>query len=323
MKKIILITGAAGMVGSNLISKYINKDFQIIGIDSLKLGRLKYLEPFQKKKNFLFFKLDLSAKIKNKKIENILKKNHLYEVWHLAANSDIQSGTNDYEVDLKDTFLTTVNTLNFIDKYLRKSTKFIFSSSSAIYGNVKGSISENYKKKRPISNYGLMKLYSEEYIAQIANKSNLKIYIFRFPNVIGNNLTHGIIYDFIKKISYNKKILNVLGNGDQQKPYSDVLEIIKCMIYIKNKKFLKNINYFNIGTNEKGIKVRDIVDIFLDETNYGTKPIFQKQKQGWKGDILNYSYSTKKINKLGFKFKLSSKQVITKTIKNSIKINTK
>jgi len=168
-----------------------------------------------------------------------------------------------------------------------------------------------------------MKLYSEEYIAQIANKSNLKIYIFRFPNVIGNNLTHGIIYDFIKKISYNKKILNVLGNGDQQKPYSDVLEIIKCMIYIKNKKFLKNINYFNIGTNEKGIKVRDIVDIFLDETNYGTKPIFQQQKQGWKGDILNYSYSTKKINKLGFKFKLSSKQVITKTIKNSIKINTK
>jgi len=105
MKKIILITGAAGMVGSNLISKYINKDFQIIGIDSLKLGRLKYLEPFQKKKNFLFFKLDLSTKIKNKKIENILKKNHLYEVWHLAANSDIQSGTNDYEVDLKDTFL--------------------------------------------------------------------------------------------------------------------------------------------------------------------------------------------------------------------------
>ena len=323
MKKIILITGAAGMVGSNLISKYINKNFQIIGIDSLKLGRLKYIESFQKKKNFFFFKLDLSKKIKNRKIENILKKNHLFEVWHLAANSDIQSGITDYEVDLKDTFLTTVNTLNFINRYIKKNTKFIFSSSSAIYGNVKGSISENYKKKNPISNYGLMKLYSEKYIAQITNINNFKTFIFRFPNVIGNNLTHGIIYDFFKKISYNKKILNILGNGDQQKPYSDVLEIIKCMMYIKNKKFVKNINYFNIGSNEKGIKVRDIVDIFLNETNYGTIPIFQRKKQGWDGDVPNYSYSTKKINKLGFKFKLSSKQVITKTIKNLVKIKIK
>ncbi len=318
-----MITGAAGMVGSNLINKYINKDVQIIAIDSLKLGKMEYIKFFRKKKNFLFFKLDLSKKIKDRKIENILKKNHLHEVWHLAANSDIQSGISDYTVDLNDTFLTTFNTLNFINTYLKKNTKFIFSSSSAIYGYVKGSISENYKKKSPISNYGLMKLLSEEYIEYFANKYNLRTYIFRFPNVIGNNLTHGIIYDFIKKIRYNKKILNVLGNGDQQKPYSNVLEIIKCMIFIKNKKFLHNVNYFNIGTNDKGIKVKDIVDIFLKEINYGTKVIFQKKKQGWVGDIANYRYSTKKINKLGFKFKFSSKQVVTKTIKDSIKINIK
>jgi len=323
VKKIILITGAAGMVGSNLINRYINQDLQIIAIDSLKLGKMEYIKSFKKKKNFLFFKIDLSKKIKDRKIENILKQNYLHEVWHLAANSDIQRGISDYEVDLKDTFLTTFNTLNFINKYLKKNTKLIFSSSSAIYGYVKGSISENYKKKNPISNYGLMKLLSEEYIEYIANKNNLKTYIFRFPNVIGSNLTHGIIYDFIKKISYNKKILNVLGNGNQQKPYSDVLEIINCMIFIKNKKFLQNVNFFNIGTNDKGIKVKDIVDIFLKATNFGTKAIFQREKQGWIGDVINYSYSTKKINKLGFRFKLSSKQVITKTIKELIKINIK
>ena len=68
MKKIILITGAAGMVGSNLINKYINQDVQIIGIDSLKLGKIEYIKSFKKKKNFLFFKIDLSKKIKNKKI---------------------------------------------------------------------------------------------------------------------------------------------------------------------------------------------------------------------------------------------------------------
>jgi UDP-N-acetylglucosamine 4-epimerase len=68
MKKIILITGAAGMVGSNLINKYINQDVQIIAIDSLKLGKRKFLKPFEKKKNFLFFKIYLSKNIKDIKI---------------------------------------------------------------------------------------------------------------------------------------------------------------------------------------------------------------------------------------------------------------
>ena len=74
-----------------------------------------------------------------------------------------------------------------------------------MYGTVKGSIDENYKKKKPISNYGLMKLRSENYIINFSKKNNLLSFIFRFPNVVGKNLTHGIIFDFIKKIKKNKK----------------------------------------------------------------------------------------------------------------------
>ena len=135
----------------------------------------------------------------------------------MAANSDIQKGTKNNKVDLKDTYMTTVNTLNLIKKYLKKNTKFIFSSSSAIYGNAKKSIVENHDPKKPVSNYGIMKLKSEKYIENFSKKMSLKVYIFRFPNVVGKNLTHGIIFDFINKIKINKKILNVLGNGDQQK----------------------------------------------------------------------------------------------------------
>ena len=85
MKKIILITGAAGMVGSNLINKYINQDVQIIGIDSLKLGKIEYIKSFKKKKNFLFFK---NNRIKVSKINikldriNLFKKNlMLFYTW--------------------------------------------------------------------------------------------------------------------------------------------------------------------------------------------------------------------------------------------------
>ena len=132
------------MVGSNLINKFINKNVIIIAIDSLKLGKLKFLKNYVKKKNFFFYKINISKKIKNKQISKILDKNYLSEVWHLAANSDIQKGTKNNNIDLKDTYMTTINTLNFIKKFKKKDTKFIFSSSSAVYGNVSKSINENY-----------------------------------------------------------------------------------------------------------------------------------------------------------------------------------
>ena len=164
-----------------------------------------------------------------------------------------------------------------------------------------------------------MKLRSEKYIENFSKKILLKTYIFRFPNVVGKNLTHGIIFDFINKIKFNKKVLHILGNGEQQKPYSDVSEIIKCMIYIKNLNFNDFVNHFNIGTSDSGIKVKDIVKIFIKNLNFKISPIYQNKKKGWKGDVVKYKYSTKKINRLGFNFKLNSKAVIKKIIKNSLK----
>ncbi len=307
------------MVGSNLIEKYINKNVIIVGIDNLKLGKFKFIKHFLNKKNFFFYRIDLSKKIKNTRISKILKTNYLSEVWHLAANSDIQQGANNNKVDTKDTYMTTIRTLSLIKNYLKKDTKFIFSSSSAIYGNIRKSIVENHKPKKPVSNYGIMKLKSEKYIENFSKKKSLKAYIFRFPNVVGKNLTHGIIFDFINKIKRNQNILNVLGNGNQQKPYSDVSEIIRCMIYIKNLSFKNYVNYFNIGTRDKGIKVKEIVNIFIKNLNFKITPVYQNKKKGWKGDVINYKYSTKKINRLGFNFKLNSKEVIEKTVKNYLK----
>ena len=84
-----------------------------------------------------------------------------------------------------------------------KIKKFIFSSSSAIFGDFKEKISEFSSPAHPISNYGSMKLSSESYI--YANYKNFdKLLIIRFPNVVGGNMTHGLLYDLIKKL---KKII--------------------------------------------------------------------------------------------------------------------
>ena len=71
MKKIILITGVAGMVGTNLLKKIINKkDTIIIGIDNLILGKKKFLNPYLNKDNFFFIKMDLGKKVKVKFVED-------------------------------------------------------------------------------------------------------------------------------------------------------------------------------------------------------------------------------------------------------------
>tara|TARA_A100001015_G_scaffold264698_1_gene312526 strand:+ start:877 stop:1830 length:954 start_codon:yes stop_codon:yes gene_type:complete len=314
MKKVIFITGIAGMVGSNLLKKLSNSKNIIIGIDNYILGKKKFIDPFLSKKNFFFFKCNLDDKIASTKLENIIKKNYLSEVWLLAANSDIKKGIIDYRTDLKNTHLTTINTLEFLKKYIKKNTKIIFTSSSAVYGTHKFKISELTSKKRPESNYGLMKLQSEQYLENFSYINSVNTLIFRFPNVVGPNLTHGLIFDMKKKINSKKKYIQVLGNGEQQKPYSHVSEILNCIFFLKKKNFLKKINFFNIGNNDEGLKVKNIVNKMVKKFNSQKNIKYEKRKIGWQGDIIKYSYSTKKINKLGFKFKMNSTEAVNKVI---------
>ena len=319
MKKIILITGVAGMVGTNLLKKIINKkDTIIIGIDNLILGKKKFLNPYLNKDNFFFIKMDLGKKVKSEKIEKIINKNILSEVWMLAANSDISKGVENFYIDINNTFLTTVNTLDLLKNYLRKNTKIIFTSSSAVYGNVEKITSENDQKLMPISNYGSMKLASESFLSSFSHSKKLCTFIFRFPNVIGNNLTHGIIYDMKNKIKNKKNFIKVLGNGEQQKPYSHVEEIIECILYIKNKKHLKKLNYYNIGSNDNGVKVKKIVELMVKKSKSNKKIIYQNKSFGWVGDVPKYKYLTSKMSKIGFKFKLSSIKAVEKVIKDNI-----
>ena len=297
-KKVIFITGVAGMMGSELLEKLINNNKIIIGIDNFKLGKKIYIRKHISNKNFYFLNIDLSKPIINSRLDLYLKKNKLEEIWLLAANSDIQKGILNPNEDFKNTFMTTYNTLNYLKKFLKKNTKLIFASSSAIFGSVKHKISERTPANYPESNYGSMKLASESYIASYAKNHLLKSFIFRFPNVVGKNLTHGILYDFRKKFLSKQNVVKVLGNGNQKKPYSFSSEILDSMKYISNLNFKTYINYFHLGPKDKGIYVKDIVKIF--KKKFKLKKIkYQKSKTGWKGDIATYSYDTRKVNNLG------------------------
>ena len=125
-KKIDIITGGAGLIGSTLIETIIKKN-KIICIDDLSGIDDRYIKKFYNKKNFFFIKQDLSKKISsNNKLIKLLKKYEIKNVWLLAANSDIQRGIKNENVDFKKTYLTTVKTINFFQKRIKKKNKYNF-----------------------------------------------------------------------------------------------------------------------------------------------------------------------------------------------------
>lgn len=313
-KSAILITGCAGFIGSNLAKYFLKQKKIIIGIDNLKLGKFKNIKNLVNNRNFNFKKLDVS-KLKDLDtfLNRSLKKNKVDTIWHLAANSDIKDGFKDPDNDFKNTFLTTYNLIKLAKKYKMKN--FVFASSSAIYGNLNDiKLSEDTGPLLPISTYGAMKLASEGIISAAKESFLKKIYIFRFPNVVGYPSTHGVIHDFIKKLHKNPYKLDVLGNGKQKKIYMHVDDLIHSMDYVvKNSN--KNISLFNLGPRDNGVTVKFISKEVTRYFNKNKKIIFQNKSKGWVGDVPIFRYSTKKFKKFYPLFKSSSKSAIIKAVK--------
>ncbi len=313
MNKKILITGAAGMIGSTVVESKLKKNNLVYGIDNFLNKKSIYIKKFLNNKKFFFKKKDISL---NKKIFG--KDLYFDEIWLLAANSDISAGIKNSKIDYQNTFLTTYNFLNNINQNLKKSTKVIYTSSSAIYGDLKNNkIKLNYGPYKPISNYGAMKAASENYLTYYCQNYGIPFYIFRLPNVISEKFTHGIINDFIKKINTNKKYFQILGNGSQRKPYVHASDLVNIIEKIINLKKFEN-EFFNLTPNDNGVTVKYIAErvklIFKSQKIIK----YQKTKYGWKGDVPFYSYKNNLKKYKHLQFKLSSKEVINKVLTNII-----
>ena len=156
-----LVTGGAGFIGTHLVERLLKEGNKVICVDNFTLGKRENVDKFLDDKNYKFYELDIDD---NEKFCDALKKEKIDIVYHLAANSDIQKGGKNPEVDYEDTFMTTRGVLELMRRQGIKD--LFFSSTSAIYGDEKGKLmTEDLGGLQPISYYGGAKFASEAFIS--------------------------------------------------------------------------------------------------------------------------------------------------------------
>lgn len=305
----ILITGVAGFIGSNLARQLLDDGHKVVGIDNFCRGSKSNINELQKNPSFTLLELDLSnLSIYLESLRSICAVDQITEVWHFAANSDIPAGIADANVDLRDTFMTTFNTLEVMRAY--KIPVIAFASTSAVYGDLGDQVlHEDIGPLFPISNYGAMKLASEAVISAAAENWLKQAFIFRFPNVIGIPATHGVIMDFIEKLKKTPNNLMVLGDGTQKKSYLHVNDLIDAMRTIC-RIASERLNYFNIGAGDAGITVHDIAEIVVRQVSSGASITFGVGNKGWVGDVPRFSYSIEKLKSLGWRPSMDSSSAV-------------
>jgi UDP-glucose 4-epimerase len=214
-------------------------------------------------------------------------------------------------VDLRDTFLTTHNLLKVLREH--RILNLAFASTSAIYGEHPGLLREDIGPLFPISNYGAMKLASEAAISAALESFLQRVWIFRFPNVVGRRATHGAIYDFVQKLRRNPAELEVLGDGSQEKPYFHVADLLDAMLFIANHA-KERLNYFNIGTADTVTSVRYLAEAVVKRMAPGAKIKYGTGKRGWVGDVPRFNYSVEKLKQLGWQPGLTSHQAVDRAV---------
>ena len=305
----ILVTGAAGLIGVNLVRCLLESGKRVLGLDNLCRGSRSNLQSIEAHPAFEFVQVDLDD---INAYRAALAPRHLTtpltEVWHLAANSDIPAGVSDPGVDLRDTFMTTYNTLVLMAEFGIR--RLAFASSSAVYGDLGDrALTEDTGPLFPISNYGAMKLASEAAISAAAESGLEQVWVFRFPNVVGVPATHGVILDFVHKLQQTPARLDVLGNGTQQKSYLHVDELVEAMLFIRQKADAR-LNYFNIGTDDRGVTVRSIAERVVAQVSPSARIEFGSADRGWIGDVPRFRYSIAKLEQLGWRPQLGSAEAV-------------
>lgn len=239
-------------------------------------------------------------------------------VFHLAANPDIARAVIQPDIDFWEGTYLTQNVLEAMRA--NQAQKILYTSGSGVYGeNPPVAFAEDYGPCVPISTYGASKLACEALIAAYCHMFDLVGRAFRFANVVGPRQTHGVGYDFVRRLKADPSKLRILGDGTQKKSYIHVEDILRA-IRIADERTREKYAVFNVATDDY-ITVREIADLAVKVS--GLTPgearyEFTGGDRGWKGDVPVVRFDCSKIKSLGWKTTRTSTEAVADAMRAMI-----
>ena len=299
----LLVTGGAGFIGSHVCERLLEEGHTVVAVDDLSLGDGSNVAGLAALDSFTLVVADASDV---SVMRELFTTQHFDGVYHFAANSDIARSHADPGIDFQNTLQTTYAVLEGMRQ--SETRRLVFASTSAIYGEAAGQLREDHGPLLPISHYGAAKLASEGFISSYGENYGIQSWMPRFPNVVGDRATHGAVYDFVRKLRKDNRRLEVLGNGEQVKPYLHVSDLLDA-IFLAQEKLDAKVNYFNVAGSTR-CTVKRMAEIVVEESGFQAEIVFTGGDRGWIGDVPSVEYDTAKIASLGWAPRLDSEAAV-------------
>jgi UDP-glucose 4-epimerase len=302
----VVVTGAAGFIGSNLVDHLLASGHAVIGFDNFSTGQLKFLDGAQAHPNFRPVRGDL---LHPAEIAPAVEGADL--VVHLAANADVRFGTEHPRKDLEQNVIATHNVL----EAMRAAgvRRIAFSSTGSVYGEATVfPTPEDAPFPVQTSLYGASKLAAEGLIAAYCEGFGIRGTVFRFVSILGHRYTHGHVFDFCKMLRADPTRLRVLGNGRQRKSYLDVSDCV-AGIMTAIEKGSGPFSVFNLGTNEY-CEVRDSVGWICARLGLSPELCYAGGDRGWIGDNPFIFLDCARICALGWRPRYTIREGVERTV---------
>ena len=302
----VCIVGGAGFIGSHFTDRLLqNKETErVVIFDNFSSGRSWHLSHHETDCRLDVVRADVAD------LDTLTESMAgCSTVIHLASNPDIARAATEPAIDFdQGTFLTH----HVVEAMRRTGVRTIlYASGSGVYGDLgELEVDENYGPLIPISTYGASKLAGEALIASYCHMFDLRGCVFRFGNVVGRRQTHGVGFDFLRRLLVDPNRLDVLGDGSQSKSYIHVGDVVNAVLLVAAK-VSQPFGVFNVATGDY-VTVKEIAELAVSLIgNPNTRIYYGPEDRGWKGDVPVMRVNTDRIRRLGWSNALSTRDALT------------
>ena len=231
-------------------------------------------------------------------------------VIHLASNPDIARAATEPDIDFREGTALTQNVVEAMR--VTVTPRLLYASGSGVYGEI-GEIEaqEDRGPLLPVSTYGASKLAGEALIGSYCAMFGMSANAFRFGNVVGPRQTHGVGFDFMRRLYAEPSCLRILGDGTQSKSYIHVFDVIDAVL-TAHRKTARPFQVYNVATGDY-ITVTEIAELAVEVAGLAKGSVrfdYTGGDRGWKGDVPVVRLNTDRIQSLGWTCKRTSKQAL-------------